>query len=288
MTQPEVKVFKLFDQAVIIPSDVYLAGIEYVDFKIFSGSRLLITLFIKSIDPLTTVTFDVLNTFTLDDTQFYDNVLTFSADTVGYTKRVLTDFNKFFKLKMTVVGGDVELAVAVSVFDNAMTTRIENAEIDVHLTDKQTSFRVYDSVRIGDGQYTALLNADGSFNVNIVNAPSTIPENVISKFNESPAITTGIETLIVGYTVPPAKKSKLQRVEFSGTNIGTYNLYKNGVKVGQKHTWFNGPMFGEFSFLGTSEEGPELIAGDILELKCVHSRPLPGDFSGRIQTIELG
>lgn len=288
MTQKEVKVFKLYDQAVLIPNDEYDEGLHEFDFKVFSGSRILITLFIKTLDPGASVSIDVLNSFTLDNDIGWDNILNLSSNAPGFSKRILTDFNKFFNIKMNVVGGNAELALGISVFDNAMTTRIENAEIEVKLSHLDAPYRPHDSIRLGDGQYQAIFNADGSFNVNIVNAPTANPEIIISQFNESPAVVSGIESLVVGYIVPALKKSKLQRIEFSGQNIATYNLYKNGIKFAQKHTWFNGPMHGEFSFIGTSEEGPELVAGDLIELKCVHSRPLPGDFSGRIQTIEIG
>jgi hypothetical protein len=285
---PEVKTLKLYDQSVIIPRDTYEVGVENFDFKVLSGSRILVTLFVESLEEGASIQFDALNSFTVDNKSQWENILSFSSNDTGYTKRVITDFNKFFRLKMTVTGGQVDCTLAVSVFDNALTTRIENAEIDVHLSHLDLPYRKHDSTRIGDGQYQAKLNEDGSFNVNIVNAPSENPEIVISTFNEAPSIPNGVETLIVGYTVPSGKRSKLQRIEFSGENIGTYNVYLNGNKMGQKHTWFNGPMHGEFSFVGTTEEGPELKAGDVIELKCFHVRPHPGSFSGRIQSIEIG
>lgn len=288
MTSPDVKVLKLYEQAVIVPDDEYEIGVQYFNFRIHSGSRLLFTLHTKNIDVGAKIQFDVLNSFTIDGPGFWDNVLQFSSEEVGYNKKVLTDFNKMFSLKMTVTGGMANVALAVAVFDNAMTTVIENAEVDVHLTDKHTSFRPHDSIRIGDGVYQAKINPDGSFNMNIVDAPTDTIETVISQFNETPAVPNGIETLIVGYTVPPTKKSRLQRIEFSGENIGTYCVYLNGQPFSKKHTWFNGPMFGEFSFLGTTEEGPKLNAGDLIELKIIHTRPFPGNFTGRIQLIELG
>lgn len=287
MTQ-EVKTVKLYDQSVLVPLDVWPIGVDNFDFKVITGSRILLSLFIKSIDVGASIRVDCFNSFTVDDRATWENILTFTASSDGWTKRVLTDFNKFFNIRFTVLGGDVECALAISVFDNALTTRIENAEIDVHLSHQDSPTRQHDSIRLGDGVYEAKFNADGSLNVNLVNAPGEIPENVVSKFNSTPSVVNGIETLIVGHIVPAGKKSKLQRIEFSGENIAVYNVYKNGVLMAQKHTWFNGPMHGEFSFLGTSEEGPELIVGDVIELKCLHVRPLPGNFSGRIQSLEIG
>ena len=288
MTQ-EVKIFKLYDHSVVIPFDTYSTGVENFDFKVFTGSRVLFTLFIKSIALGASLSIDVLNNFSADSGIDDDNILNISGSAVGIYKRVITDFNHLFSLKTTVVGGDIDFVLAVSVFDNAMTTRIENAEIDVHLTHLDASFRPHDSIRIGGPSGTeASINADGSFNVNIVNAPGEIPEVVKNNFNESPSISTGIETLVIGYIVPSLKTAKLQRIEFSGNNIGTYYIYKNGTRFGSKHTWFNGPMHGEFSFLGTTEEGPALVTGDLIELKVLHNRPFSGDFSGRIQVIEIG
>lgn len=284
----EKKILKLYDQSVIVPQDDYEEGLETFEFSIFTGSRILITVYVKQIDPGASYILTVENSFTVDNITAWDPILDFTSNTVGYQKRVLTDFNKFFRFKLEVIGGNVNLAIAASVFDNAMTTRIENAEIDVHLDHRDTSTRRHDSIRLGDGQYEAILNPDGSLNVNIVNAPSLTPEKSKNIFNETPAVPNGIETLIVGYTVPALKKSLLQRVEFSGENIGDYTLYLNGEKLSKKNTWYNGPMFGEFVFVGTSEDGPELLAGDIIELKCLHEAEWPGNFSGRIQVIEIG
>jgi hypothetical protein len=288
MISPDVKIIKLYEQAVIIPEDDYDVGVHYFDFRILTGSRLFFTVLSKSLPSGCSVQFDLLNSFTIDGPGNWDNVLSFTHDVLGYQKRVLTDFNKMFQVKMTVTGGTVSLIMALAVFDNAMTTVIENAEIDVHLTDKTVGIRPYDIVRMGDGTNQVKLNSDGSFNVNIVDAVSDTPENVVSKFNETPAVGSGIETLIVGYTVPPLLKSRLQRIEFSGENIGSYSVYLNGDLFAKKHTWFNGPMHGEFSFLGTTEEGPKLNAGDLIELKVIHQRPTSANFTGRIQLIELG
>lgn len=149
MTQ-EVKVFKLFDQSVLVPLDTYGPGIETFDFKVFSGSRILTTLFVKSIDPGATVSIEVLNNFSVDGIATWDSILTFSSNTAGYSKRILTDFNKFFQYKITVINGSVEFALAISVFDNAMTTQIENVQIDVQLSSKDSGSSEHDSIRIGD------------------------------------------------------------------------------------------------------------------------------------------
>lgn len=288
MSSPDVKILKLYEQAVIVPSDEYGVGTEEFEFRVLTGSRLLLTTNVKDIDLGAKVEVDVFNSFTIDGPGSWDNILNFTVEQTGYVKRVLTDFNKMFRVRVRITGGTVGMAMAIAVFDNAMTTRIENAEVDVHLTHKETSFRKHDSIRLGDGEFQAKFNADGSLNVNIVDAPSTIPERVHNQFNETPAVPNGVETLVVGYSIPSAKSGKLQRVEFSGENIASFTVYLNGVKIAKKQTYFSGPLNGEFNFTGFTEEGPLLSQGDLVELKVIHNRPSPGSFAGRIQLVELG
>jgi hypothetical protein len=150
MSQQEVKTFKLYDKAVVIPIDEYI-GINDYKFKVISGSRLLITMYVKSIDLGATASIKVLNAFSDDNNiNQWDDILNFSSSDIGYKKQVLTDFNQFFNLRLEITGGIVELAVAVSVFDNAMTTQIENAQIDVQLSSKDSGSSEHDSIRIGD------------------------------------------------------------------------------------------------------------------------------------------
>jgi len=145
MTQ-EVKVFKLFDQSVLVPLDTYGPGIETFDFKVFSGSRILTTLFVKSIDPGASVSIEVLNNFSVDSVATWDLILSFSSNTLGHTKRIITDFNKFFQYRITVTGGSVEFAIAISVFDNSDSVPLENGE----LLDKLNKLvpEIYDDVEV--------------------------------------------------------------------------------------------------------------------------------------------
>lgn len=156
--------------------------------------------------------------------------------------------------------------------------------VDAHSSAVNTSTRVYDSIRIGDQNNELVINPGGSINVNVISA-TLANETQRNFFNEALAVPSGIETSIVSYTVPTAK-AKLQRVSFSGQSIGTYNLYVNSTKIDAKHTWFNGPMFGDFTFVGGAEEGQTFVFGDKIELKIFHNRT-SGDFVGRIQVIEI-
>lgn len=284
MLDTDKKVYKLYDHGVIIPIIELSNQVEEISFRILSGSRLLFDLFVQSISLGGSVTVELFNNFSIDSDVPPDLILTLNSTNIGHTKRIFTDFQYFFNAKVTVVG-TVTFGFAISVFDNSGTTVIENAEIDVHTTSKDTSIREHDSVRIGDQDNEMEVNDDGSINVNIV---STAASNELEKnlFNTVTTIPSGIETSIISFTVPALKKAKLQRIGFSGQSIGTFNLYLNNALFDQKHTWFSGPLHGEFLFGGASEEGQTFNAGDKLELKVIHNRT-SGDFSSRIQYIEI-
>jgi hypothetical protein len=278
------KVYKLYDHGVIIPVTELSNAVDDINFRIISGSRVLFDLFVKSISLGGSITIEFYNNFTVDADILPDLVLTLDSTSIGHFKKIITDFQFYFNAKVTVVG-IVEFGLAISVFDNSGTTVIENAEIDVHTTSKDVGTRPHDSMRIGDQNNELGVNYDGSINVNIVSTPSS---NELEKnlFNLVPVIPSGIETSIISYTVPLLKTAKIQRVGFSGQSIGTFNLYKNDVLFDQKHTWFSGPLHGEFTFVGASEEGQTFNAGDKIELKVIHNRT-SGDFSSRIQLIEI-
>lgn len=145
-----------------------------------------------------------------------------------------------------------------------------------------------DNIAISDGTDTLVINPDGSINVSIVPG-STTPLVTVNSFAEITSVTAAVETTITSYTVPALKTAELVRAEFSGTNIATYNLYKNGTKIAVKRTWFNGNMSESMNFsIDTSVIGLELVAGDIITLRVIHGRPMLGDFEGRIQALEIG
>lgn len=194
MSQQEVKTFKLYDKAVVIPIDEYV-GINDYKFKVISGSRLLITMYVKSLDLGATASIKILNAFSDDNNvNQWDDILNFSSSDIGYKKQVLTDFNQFFNLRLEVTGGQVELAVAVSIFDNAMTTRIENAEIDINLSDKASGTRPYDITRIGDGARELSINNASEVKVHDQNVLDKLQEVVDSIADDNDNLPTGAST----------------------------------------------------------------------------------------------
>lgn len=283
-----VKVLKLYDQATIIPYEEYpIPGLDEFDFKILSGSRILFDLYINEISVGANVEIEVLNNFSLNDWVAYDSILTFSGNAQGHYKRILTDFNLFFKTKIKVIGGNAKCTLSISVFDNASTTRIENAEIDVHITDKDTSTRQHDSVRIGDGTDEVEVNPDGSFNVNIVNT-SVLPEVIRTPFSSITNLVKNTKTVVGTYIAPVGKKSYIQRVTVGGDNIADYTLELNGSSLMRKRTWFNDALHTTFEFDGYSENGKELSPGDQLKMYVEHYRNDNGVFENTFQILEIG
>lgn len=130
-------------------------------------------------------------------------------------------------------------------------------------------------------------NADGSINV-VLNGTPAVNTLVVSTFSTAAAVASGVETTIVTYTVPVGKTSILERLEFGGENVGSYNLYLNGGLINRVRTYFGGDFSTRMEFTGGSAEGLPLIAGDIIILRILHTRPFVGNFEGRIQTVLVG
>ena len=143
------------------------AGQALSDFELITGSRLVWALSIKAIDVGASIVVSIKNGFTRDFP--FETVLTLTGNTVGFVKKVLTDTHNLFDIEVTVVGGNATYALGVSISDNALTTRIENAEIAVDLNHITQSNGAYDSVRLGNGAYEANVNPNGSLDVDLVN-----------------------------------------------------------------------------------------------------------------------
>lgn len=119
------------------------------DFVVNQGSRLIFSLYVVSISAGAQVSIDVANTF--DQDLPYQSVLAMAATAVGYTTRVLTDCHNQFRAKATVTGGTAVYRLGITIVDNALATRIENAVVEVALGHMAGVDGRYDSVRVGDG-----------------------------------------------------------------------------------------------------------------------------------------
>lgn len=248
--------------------------------RIVSGSRMLISLLVISADPGATVSLDIGNTFEID--HGYESILTMNQTGIGRKKEVLTDFHNLFQFVVTVTGGAATWKLGISLFDNAMTTRIENADIRVDL-DAASG----DNIAIADRTGTRFLaiNADGSLNAKLDDGSPD--EHGVYTYGETPSpIAAGISTEIVSYTVPAGRKGWLEKIEGSGENIAEWEVLVNGVRIDFKRTWFSGGLNVGFDFIRYPDRGLELAPGDVVSVSVNHYRPAAGLFNARVQSVE--
>jgi hypothetical protein len=107
-----------------------------------------------------------------------------------------------------------------------------------------------------------------------------------SFYSEVSAVGSASLVSVATYTVPVGTQARLQRVDFSGSNIAEYQLFINAVLQEKKRAWFSS-LNDSFQFSGGTAEGLLLSAGTVVTLRVIHSRPDVGDFNGRIQVLEI-
>ncbi len=107
-----------------------------------------------------------------------------------------------------------------------------------------------------------------------------------SYFNAITSVPSDSLVVIITLTVPAETQCFLERVEVGGTNIAEYRMYKNDEILHQKRTSLLSGLDNAFIFSSVSKIGILLVAGDVLEIKVIHSQNEPGDFECRIQTVE--
>lgn len=268
----------------VFTKDVY-NGTTQANLTIQNGARLVFTAYIFAIDAATTVNVKVGTSFS--ESMPFCNVLNLQGTAVGHIKGVLSDFHGFLDVDLEVIGGNAEVIVGMSVYDNALTTRIENAEIAVDLNHILQPNGAYDSVRVGDGVEELSINPDGSINVNIVNT-SVTPEAVKNIFNKITSIADNIRTSIVSHTAAIGKQTYLQRINVNGNNTACYEVEIGGSIIDEGCTYFGGPLREQFDFDGYSENGLIISPGTKVEVFVEHCRDEVGDFSSRIQILEIG
>lgn len=270
---------RLYETRTYLKND-NVTGDDAVEFYVVSGSRLLISLQVISADPGVICTLDVGNR--ADNTVAFESLGQGQVTDVGSVKRIYSDFYNQFNVSVNVAGGNATYKVFVALFDNASTTRIENAQIDVSLDHTVDSLGHFDSVRIGDGQYILDINPDGSINVRMDNAADETPVN---PYDESPAVPAGAETPVLTYVVPAGKIAFLYRVEASGENIARYKVRINGAVLATRRTHHGSGLTTEFDFTTPNKRAVELQEGDTIEILALHNRPAAGDFEARAQLL---
>lgn len=185
-------------------------------------------------------------------------------------------------------GFSIDNPIPVQLSDGNVNIGTVNAEVEVqlsHIDNFPDIGDIADSVRVGDGEETLEINPDGSINVNIVGSDEV--GTIINNYNEIIAVPAATPSTIVSYTVPVGKSAVLDKVEYSGSNIGVYEILLNGSPIAKKRTWFNGTLDGEVNFKSSNSSGLPLVANDIISITVTHNRPFVGDFASRIQAVQL-
>lgn len=122
------------------------------------------------------------------------------------------------------------------------------------------------------------VNPDGSLNVNVVSTAQVLK----SYFTEINNIAPGVTSVLCSYT--PTADVYLQKIEFSGTNIASFELVIDGITQDKKLTFFNGNLENRFDF----NAGLNISAGKEIKVYVVHTRTDPGSFNARMQILESG
>lgn len=99
-----------------------------------------------------------------------------------------------------------------------------------------------------------------------------------TSYDEVLSVIQGVTTLIATFVA--GENRKLQKVDFSGTNVAEYELVINGATVDKKRTHF-GFLNGTFDF----DSGLALIPGQVVQVYVVHNRNMIGDFNCRCQIL---
>jgi hypothetical protein len=111
--------------------------------------------------------------------------------------------------------------------------------------------------------------------------------HTVNLFNEIAAVPKNAETDIINFTVAPAIRFVLHRIEFTGSNIAKYKLYIGGVAQAANQTWFNGDMSSQWDFTAQGNSGLKIPAGTNVRVTVLHSRPDVGTFSAQVHGINI-
>lgn len=133
------------------------------------------------------------------------------------------------------------------------------------------------------GNENALVVRNIPSGIQAVSISTQNPGIPLSYFTELNSVAFGSTETISSYTVPPGRSNTLIKIDVSGTNIATYDVYLNGVSFARLRTYFGGDLSHSLDF---GNSGFNLQAGDIIEVKVTNFRPSVGDFESRVQLIE--
>jgi hypothetical protein len=277
---------QIHNSKTVFPKKTY-SGLNTQKLDIKNGARIVFTMYVFSIDAGASVKATIKTSFS-EDMPFYE-ALTLNASSITHIKGVLSDFHNFVDIDLEVIGGSAEVILGMNVYDNALTTRIDNAEISVDLNHNIQNNGQYDSVRIGDGVEEVAVNPDGSINVNVVNT-SVVPEVVKNISNKITNVVKEIRTSVVSHIAQIGKETYIQLISVNGDNVANYELEINENFIDQRNTYFGSPLAEQFIFnpYSDNKNGFLVPEGQKIEVFVTHYREDVGNFNSRIQILEIG
>ncbi len=110
----------LYETRIIATEAAMAPGSKSVRTAVQSGSRVIVTLSISSIDADTTVTVAVKHGF--NDSEPFTSLGSVSGGSVSQTIEVFSDFNELLEFTYTVAGGNATFKVVVTMRDNSIVT----------------------------------------------------------------------------------------------------------------------------------------------------------------------
>ena len=95
------------------------------------GARLVLTLNVSALGAGLSVQVTVKNGFSLDVP--LETISVFTRDSLGYSKKILSDFHSIFEIEVAVIGGEgnASFALGVTVLDDAMASMVLGRGVDV-------------------------------------------------------------------------------------------------------------------------------------------------------------
>lgn len=124
--------------------------------------------------------------------------------------------------------------------------------------------------------------SSGDFETRIYGATAvTTNFSALNYFSHITDTPSGSESVILSYTVPTGQRLDLDRVDVSGTNIATFNVYINGDLIARTRTGYNN--LSESLDFTNDQALFEIASESVIEVKVLHEKPYAGDFDARIQ-----
>lgn len=200
------------------------------------------------------------------------------------------DANNPFPVNATVTIPPITAVVDLDAFtknppDNAIAVGTEDGTKTGTRHALQVDSNLDLHVAIANGPNKAIVNADGSFDVNVVNPGGGTSKPTKNTYNTAAAVATGTLTTVTTYTVPAGKTAILEKITASGDNVARFHAQLNGTDIDVQRTYFGGGFNVNFDFV-SSGIGQTLNAGDVVRIQVLHNSPNVGAFNARIQVVE--